>query len=216
MALSKLIPPHISLIFCELRHARLAKSRVAVARQLRVAFSPADPVPFGLLPLPDSERFLVERFGFGVLAHRLVQQGQVVEASRRFDTFWPKDFLSDSERFPVERFGFSVLAHCPVELGQAIEALRCVGMFVSENLLADPERFLKKRLGFGVLAHCLIELGQVIEGESRLGMVRAAQAPCYFNGLFRQRNSLLIISFCIQPVNSLIERLEVIILRQGC
>src|SRR5271166_3650371 len=164
MALSKLIPPHISLIFCELRHARLAKSRVAVARQLRVAFSPADPVPFGLLPLPDSERFLVERFGFGVLAHRLVQQGQVVEASRRFDTFWPKDFLSDSERFPVERLGFGVLAHCP------------------------------------------IELGQVIEGESRLGMVRAAQAPCYFNGLFRQRNSLLIISFCIQPVNSLIER----------
>ena len=82
--------------------------------------------------------------------------------------------------------------------------------------MPDPERFLKERLGFGVLAHRLVELGQVTEGESRLVMLRTSQSPCYFNGLFRQRDSLLVLSFCKQLVDSLIERLEVIILRQGC
>ena len=43
--------------------------------------------------LPDPERFLVERFGFGVLAHSLVQHGQVIEAGRRVGMFWPKNLL---------------------------------------------------------------------------------------------------------------------------
>ena len=42
--------------------------------------------------LPDPERFLKERFGFGVLAHVLVQLGQVIEAIRRVGMFRPKDF----------------------------------------------------------------------------------------------------------------------------
>ena len=61
--------------------------------------------------LPDPERFLKERFGFGVLAHSLVQLGQVIEARRRVGMFWPKNLLPDPERFLKERFGFGVLAH---------------------------------------------------------------------------------------------------------
>ena len=79
--------------------------------------------------LPDPERFLVERFGFGVLAHILVQLGQVIEAGRRVGMFWPKNLLPDPERFLVERFGFGVLAHSLVQRGQVIEAGRRVGMF---------------------------------------------------------------------------------------
>src|SRR6266446_2975797 len=45
--------------------------------------------------LPDPERFLVERFGLGVLAHILVQRSQVVEAGRCVAMFWPKKLLSD-------------------------------------------------------------------------------------------------------------------------
>ena len=67
--------------------------------------------------LPDPERLLVERFGFGVLAHILVQQGQVIEALRRVGMFWPKDLLADPERFLVQRFGFGVLAHILVQHG---------------------------------------------------------------------------------------------------
>ena len=40
--------------------------------------------------LPDPERFLVERFGFTVLAHILVQGGQVIEALRRVGMFGPR------------------------------------------------------------------------------------------------------------------------------
>ena len=49
--------------------------------------------------LPDPERFLKERFGFGVLAHILVQHAQVIEARRRVGMFWPKNLLPDPERF---------------------------------------------------------------------------------------------------------------------
>ena len=81
--------------------------------------------------LPDPERFLVERFGFGVLAHSLVQRGQVIEAQRRVGMFWPKNLLPDPERFLKERFGFGILAHRLVQHGQVIEAVRRVGMFMS-------------------------------------------------------------------------------------
>ena len=87
--------------------------------------------------LPDPERFLKERFGFGVLAHVLVQQGQVIEALRRVGMFWPKNLLPDPERFLKERFGFGVLAHRAVQAAQVIEAGRRVGMFWPKNLLPD-------------------------------------------------------------------------------
>ena len=45
---------------------------------------------------PDPERFLKERFGFGVLAHCLVQRGQVIEAGRRVGMFRAQDLLPDS------------------------------------------------------------------------------------------------------------------------
>jgi hypothetical protein len=79
--------------------------------------------------LADPERFLKQRFGFGVLAHCLVQCGQVIEAKRRLGMFWRKNLPPDPERFLVERFGFGVLARRPIQQGQVIEALRCVGMF---------------------------------------------------------------------------------------
>src|SRR5271165_1703779 len=46
--------------------------------------------------LPDPERFLVERFGFGVLAHILVQVGQVIEAVRRVGMFVPSHVIRGS------------------------------------------------------------------------------------------------------------------------
>ena len=49
--------------------------------------------------LPDPERFLVERLGFGVLAHGVVQHGQVIEARCRVGMLWPKNLLPDPERF---------------------------------------------------------------------------------------------------------------------
>ena len=70
--------------------------------------------------LQDLERFLKERFGFGVLAHILVEHGQVIEALGGVGMFRPKNLLPDPERFLVERFGFGVLAHILVHQGQVI------------------------------------------------------------------------------------------------
>ena len=72
--------------------------------------------------LPDPERFLVERFGFGVLAHLQYSTARLLRLSRRVGMFWPKDLLPDPERFLVERFGFGVLAHRLVQPRQVIEA----------------------------------------------------------------------------------------------
>ena len=89
--------------------------------------------------LPDPERFLKERFGFGVLAHRLVQRGQVIEADRRVGMFFTKNLLQDLERFLKERFGFGVLAHRLVQQGQVIQTLGRIGMFCAQELSAGSE-----------------------------------------------------------------------------
>ena len=49
--------------------------------------------------LPDPKRFLEERFGFGVLAHVLIQPGHVIAAHRRVGMFRAQDLLPDPERF---------------------------------------------------------------------------------------------------------------------
>ena len=72
--------------------------------------------------LADPERFLVERFGFGVLAQILVQHGQVIEGLRRVGMLFAENLLPDPKRFLAERYGFGVLAHCLVQEGQLIEA----------------------------------------------------------------------------------------------
>ena len=59
--------------------------------------------------LPDPKRFLVEWLGFGVLAHILVQRGQVIKAKCCVGIFRPKNVLPDPERFLVEWLGFGVV-----------------------------------------------------------------------------------------------------------
>ena len=144
--------------------------------------------------LPDPKRFLKERFGFGVLAHSLVKLGQVLEADRGVEMFWPKDLLQDPERFLKERLGSGVLAHPLVQLGQVIEALRRIEMFRAQDLLPDLERFLKERLGFGVVPGLSEKKPEVIEGIGGHGFLQAPNAFCHFDGLFRSGNRLLIFS----------------------
>jgi hypothetical protein len=70
--------------------------------------------------LPDPERFLAEQFGFGVLAHILVQPAQVIEALRRVRMFRAQDFLPDPERFLVDLFGLGVVPGIPEKVPKVI------------------------------------------------------------------------------------------------
>ena len=60
--------------------------------------------------LQNSERFLKEQFGFGVLAHNPIQRGQVIEALRRVAMLGADVLLPDPKRFLIERFGLGVFA----------------------------------------------------------------------------------------------------------
>ena len=119
--------------------------------------------------LADPERFLVERFGFGVLAHGVVQRGQVIEAIRHVGMFRPKDFLPDPERFLVERFGFGVLAHVLVQLARLLRLLA-----VRDVLAQEPSAGSGALPGRAVrlwrIAHIMVQRGQVIEARRRVGM----------------------------------------------
>jgi hypothetical protein len=86
----------------------------------------------------DPERFLKERFSFGVLAHVLVQLAQVIEAGRGDVMFRAQDLLVDPERFLVERLCSGVLAHVILQHGQVVEAGRRVNSFWPKNLLPNP------------------------------------------------------------------------------
>src|SRR5271165_2055537 len=87
--------------------------------------------------LVDLERFLVERFGFGVLAHIVVQLAKVIEAVGRVGMFWPKNLLSDPQRF-LERFGFGVLAY---GADSAARSLRLVAV----SGCSEPKTFCRIR-----------------------------------------------------------------------
>ena len=47
------------------------------------------------------ERFFVQRFGFGILAHIPIKRRQIVEACCRIGMLSAKDFLSNLERLFV-------------------------------------------------------------------------------------------------------------------
>ena len=57
------------------------------------------------------QRALQERFGFGVIAHRMVNERQVVEAGCGDGMLRAERFFLNHQRAAVERFGFSVIAH---------------------------------------------------------------------------------------------------------
>ena len=74
----------------------------------------------------------------------------------------------------------------------------------SEEPLSASERLLKKR----AVSNLLEKTSEVIQGLCRLGSSRAPRALCHVNGLFRQRNRLLILSLFKQLDDSLIKRLD--------
>src|SRR5271165_3509410 len=166
--------------------------------------------------LADPERFLKERFGFGVIARMIVQHGQVIEALGAVWVFWPQNLLADPERFLKEQFGFGVLVRIQVQHGQVIEALRRVWMFWPQNLLADPERFLKKRFGFGVVPDLREKEPEVIQRSGGLGVFRPTSALCHFNRSFRNGNSLLIFSLFNQLANLLMQCVRLIVFDRRC
>ncbi len=162
----------------------------------------------------DSERFLVERFGFGVLPHCPVQHSQAIDAVRRIEVFRSKNVLPDPKRFLVEWLGFGVLAQILVQRGQVIEAERCVGIFRSKHLLPDPERFLVEWLGFGVVPDLLENEPEVIQDISGLGVIRTQSALCQFHGSFRNGYSLLIFSLSNQLAYLLVKCVWIIVFGQ--
>ena len=74
------------------------------------------------LVFADLEAALVERLGLGILAHGLVEVGQVVEAGGDVGVVGPELVFADLQAALVEGLGLGVLAHGPVEQGQVVEA----------------------------------------------------------------------------------------------
>jgi hypothetical protein len=166
--------------------------------------------------LSDLERFLKERFGFGVLAHSLVQVTQVIKALGGVEMFSGQDLLPDLERFLEERFGFGVLAHGQVHLTQVIETGCRLGVFWPKNLLPDPERFLVVRFGFGVVRDLSEKEPEVFKGFGCLEVLSTPSALCHFKRSFRNGNRLLIFSLSNQLVNVLIQCIWIIVFGPRC
>ena len=60
--------------------------------------------------LVDLERALIERFGFGVIAHERYSPARLLRAGGVW-VIGAEGFLSDLERALIERFGFGVVTH---------------------------------------------------------------------------------------------------------
>jgi hypothetical protein len=118
--------------------------------------------------------------------------------------FRPKNLLSDPQGFLQEGFGPGIPAHVSVQFTQVIQAGRRVWMFLAKNFLPDPQRFLVERLGFGVVADLSGNEPEIIQGFSGLGLLRTSNALGNFNGSFRNRDRLLILTLFNQLIYLLI------------
>jgi hypothetical protein len=90
--------------------------------------------------LPDPERFLIDWLGFGVLAHILVQHGQVIKAKRCVGIFRPKNFLPDPERFPVDWLGFRVVPDLLENEPEVIQGIGDLGVIRALSALCHFNR----------------------------------------------------------------------------
>ena len=88
------------------------------------------------LALAISSTGLIERFGLGVVAHVVVQQGQVVQADGIVGVIFAQRFLLDVQRLPVERLGLGVVAACRDTAGPG-----CSGCWHSRDVFRPVTRF---------------------------------------------------------------------------
>ena len=83
----------------------------------------------------DLERALIERFGFGVIAHGMIQRRQIVEGRGGVWVIGAEGFLVDLERALIERFGFGVIAHGTIQRRQIVEGRGGVWVIGAEGFL---------------------------------------------------------------------------------
>ena len=89
--------------------------------------------------LQDSQRPLIERFGFHVFALVPIENCQFIQACSYIRMVRSQGFLPDSQRPLAERFGFHVFALIRVESHQIIQAVGHMGMVRPEGLFRDRQ-----------------------------------------------------------------------------
>src|SRR5438477_94034 len=70
--------------------------------------------------LVNVERALIERFGFGVITHGIIQDRQIVKGLSDIWVIGFEGFLSDLKRALIERLGFSVITHGIIQRRQIV------------------------------------------------------------------------------------------------
>ena len=90
--------------------------------------------------LPNPERFLKKRFGFGVFADVFVQLTQVFHAGCRVGMFWPKNLLPDPERFLKERLGFGVVLDLLEKESEVTQGFGGLGLLRTPSALSHFNR----------------------------------------------------------------------------
>ncbi len=105
--------------------------------------------------LSDVECALIERFGFGVITHVIIQQPQIVEGLGGGWVIRADGFLCDVERALIERFGFGVIAHGTIQLRQIVEGL-------DGGWVIGAKGYLRKFKGFLGNGNCFVEFSGLI------------------------------------------------------
>ena len=100
----------------------------------------------------DLERAFIERFRFGIVAHVVIKQRQIVEAYCRAWVFRAERFLFDFKRALIERLRFRVVTGCGIKIPQVVEVCCGLGMFRAKCFLAELQGLNGKRNRLGILA----------------------------------------------------------------
>ena len=109
----------------------------------------------------------------GVLSHRLIEGGEVVEGQGDVGVVLAPPRLLDLQAALQQGQGLGVLARLPVEGRQIVQGGRDVGVVLAQFRLHDLQGAPIQRLRLGVLARVPVERRQVVEGEGDGGVFLA-------------------------------------------
>ena len=112
-----------------------------------------------------------KRLGHIVLAHIVIEPGQIIEAGSGTWMCRPKHRLSQSKRSFVERFGEIIFALIEVNQTQGLQVEGQIRMQGTIGLLVCAQGLNQKRLGPDIIAGVYIILGQVAQSFGHLGVV---------------------------------------------
>ena len=116
------------------------------------------------------DRAVIERFGFGVIAHLAIRLGEIIQNNRDIGMLVAERFLANLERALIKRNRFGRLAHWSVQRREIVQAVGDFGMLGTVFFLTIFQDLFCNRHGLLIFARAA-QLLELLHQAAHVGVV---------------------------------------------